>query len=305
MQFNEYLKICRERYDLTQEQLVQELYNIDDEFSGLNTGTLSRWERGSTRPSLSKQVTIIKLFQKYSTHFFPCYYDQDNVEDELCRVSIRNLIGHTKVHILNFPAKAFTVDDIKVSHIRSHDDMGIMLDMPHSIMKGITSNYYQITMDHLESWALHPSTLFVVAEHEGQFFGMFFTLRLKPDAFKKIISFEMELREITENDFASHEEKACSLPIGFFAYNEKTASLLFLRYYAHLIANQDTIMEVGTTPILKDGRKLVEAMHLEHISDLDVEGRTLSAYSAPLEDVLINQDVVKMIFQKQENTDEE
>jgi transcriptional regulator with XRE-family HTH domain len=305
LQFNKYLKTCRERYDLTQEQLVQELYNADDEFSGLNTGTLSRWERGSTRPSLSKQVSIIKLFQKHSTHFFPCFYGQDNVEDELCRVSIKNLIGNSKEHILKFPTKVFTVDDIKISHIRSYQDIELMLKMPHSIMQGITSNYYQITMDHLESWALHPTSLFLIAECEGQFFGMLFALRLKPDVFNKIISFEMKSCNITENDFASFEEKACSLPIGFFAYNEKTASLLFLRYYAHLIANQDTITEVGATPILDGARKLVEAMHLKHLADLTVDSGTLSAYSAPLEDVLINQDVVKMIFQKQENTDEE
>ncbi len=305
MQFNEYLKTCRERYDLTQEQLVQELYNTDEEFSGLNTGTLSRWERGSTRPSLSRQVSIIKLFKKYSNHFFPCFYDQENVEDELCRVCIKNLIGNSKEHILKFPTKVFTVDDIKVSHMRSHEDMGLMLKMSLSIMSGITSNYFQIDMNHLKSWALHPSSLFVLAEYEGQFLGMLFALRLKPDIFKKIIAFEMYLHEINENDFASFEEKACSLPMGFFAYNEKTASLLFLRYYAHLIANQDMIIEVGTTTVLDGGRKIVEAMHLTHRNDLKVEAGTVSAYSAPLEDVLINEDVVKMIFSKQENTDEE
>ena len=300
MQFNDYLKTCRERYGLTQEQLVQELYNANDEFSGLNPSTLSRWERGTTRPSLSRQVSIIKLFKKYSTHFFPCFCDIDNVEDELCRVGIRNLIGHSKEHILKFPTKAFTVDDIKVSHIRSYKDLDIMLEMPHAIIAGLTNNFFNIDIDHLKSWALHPASLFVIAEHEGQFMGAFFTLRLKPDVFKKIISFEIQVNDVTENDIATFEEEACSFPIGFFAYNEKVASLLFLRYYAHLIANQDTIIEVGSTPLLDGGRKLVEAIHLTHLNDSNIENDTVSAYSAPLEDVLINQEVLKMIFQKQE-----
>jgi len=305
LQFNEYLKTCRERYSLTQEQLVQELYNSSDEFSGLTTGTLGRWERGATHPNLSKQVGIVKVFQKYSTHLFPCFYDQDKIEDELCRVGIKNLIGHSKVHVLKFPTNVFTVDDIKVSHVRSHKDIAFMLKMPVSILNGITSNEFKIEVEQLTSWALHPTSLFVVAECDGQFFGMFFALRLKPDVFKKIISLEMHIHDITEDDFASFEEEACSLPFSFFAYNEKTASLLYIRYYAHLIANQNSILEVGTTPLLDEGRKVVKSMHLTHLHDKVIEKGTLSAYSAPLEDVLINEDVLRMVFRKQECTEEE
>lgn len=300
LQFNEYLKTCRERYHLTQEQLVQELYNSDDEFSGLNTGTLSRWERGSTQPNLSKQMSIVRLFQKHSTHLFPCFCDKDNIEDEICRVGIRNLIGNSKEHILTFPTSVFTVDKININHIRKDEDIELMLKMPLSIIKGITSNYFQVDINHLKSWALHPSSLFLVAECEGQFFGMLFALRLKPDVFKRVISFKMQIRDITEDDLAGFEEESCNLPIAFFAYNEKTATLLFLRYYAHLIANQDSIIEVGTTPLLDGDRKLGKAIHLTHLADLKVESGTLSSYSAPLEDVLINEDVLKMIFQKQE-----
>lgn len=300
MQFNEYLKLCRERYSLTQEHLVQELYNYNEEFSGLNTSTLSRWERGATRPSLSRQVSIIKVFQKYSTHFFPCFYNRDNVEDELCRVGIRNLIGYSKEHILKLPTKAFTVDDINVRQLSSHEDMEIMLRIPHSILSSLNNNFFNIDLSHLKSWALHPTSLFVVAEYEGQFLGVFFTLRLKPDVFKKIISFEMQLDSVFEDDMADFDEEACSFPVGFFAYNEKIASLLYLRYYAHLIAHQDTITEVGSTPLLDAERRLVEAIHLTHRNDLNIKGETVSAYTAPLEDVLINKDVVKMMFQNQE-----
>lgn len=300
MQFNEYLRSCRERYGLTQEQLVQELYNAADEFSGLNTVTLSRWELGKTRPSLVKQVGIIKLFQKYSTHFFPCFYDQQNIEEELCRVGIKNLIGHSKEHILNLPTEAFAFSDINTSHVRSHEDIELMLKMPHAILSGMSNNFFNIDVRHLKSWALHPASLFIVAEHEDQFLGAFFVLRLKPDVFKKIISFEMHINDITQEDISDFQEKACSLPVGFFAYNEKVASLLFLRYYAHLLANQDTIIEVGTTPLLDGGRKIVEAMHLTHIDDLKIENNTVSAYSAPLDDVLLNEDVLRMIFLKQE-----
>jgi len=47
-------------------------------------------------------------------------------------------------------------------------------------------------------------------------------------------------------------------------------------------------------------KKLLEKMHLSHLTDKKLNGETLSAYSAPLEDVLINEDVLKMVFMKQD-----
>jgi len=65
LQFNKYLKSCRKKYNLTQEHLVQALYNFDDSFVGLDTRTLIRWETGSTQPTAKKQILIIKLLQKF------------------------------------------------------------------------------------------------------------------------------------------------------------------------------------------------------------------------------------------------
>ena len=300
MQFNEYLKLCRKKYKLTQEALVQELYNYDDAFDGLDTRTLIRWEHGSTKPTSSKQVIIIQLFQKFSTHIFPCFYNENHIEEDLCKVGIKNLIGHSKEHIVNFPNNIFSVEDISISHIRSHENIDLILNMPQSIFEGLTSNYFNITTTHLKVWSLHPANLFLIAQTNNQFVGMFFTLRLKPQIFKKLLSFNMEANELTDADFADFEEEASMFIIAVFAYNDKVAALLYLRYYAHLIANQDSIIEVGTTPLLKGGKKLVEKMHLRHMKDKKVKEETLSSYSAPLEDVLINEDVLKMLFVKQD-----
>lgn len=300
MQFNEYLKLCRKKYKLTQENLVQELYNFDEMFEGLDARTLIRWEKGSTQPTATKQVSIIQLFQKFSTHIFPCFHNQEKVEEELCKVGIKNLIGISKEHIVNFPSNIFRVEDINISHIRSHEDIELVLNMPQSIFEGLTSNYFNISIDLLKLWSLNPNNLFLVAQTNNEFVGMFFVLRIKPQSFKKLLAFEMFANEITDENFANFEEEACVFPIAIFAYNDKVATLLYLRYYAHLIANQDTIIEVGTTPLLKGGKKLLEKMHLTHLLDKQVDGKVLSAYSSSLEDVLINEDVLKMIFVKQE-----
>ena len=137
MQFNEYLKRCRKKYKLTQEALVQELYNFNDTFEGLDTRTLIRWEQGATKPTATKQVVIIQLFQKFSKNIFPCFYNKKEIEEDLCKVGIKNLTGNSKEHIVNFPNNVFCVEDISITHIRSHDNLNLVLNMPQSIFKGL------------------------------------------------------------------------------------------------------------------------------------------------------------------------
>lgn len=299
MHFNIYLKTCRTRYKLTQEQLVEELYSFDDAFKGLDTRTLSRWELAQTQPPLAKQVLIVKFFQRYSSHLFPCFYDIENIEEKLCRDGVFNVLGKSKEHIFRFPENAFRVDDITVTHLRSHEQMGELLKISHAIIDSITQNYYGLTVEHLEAWAFHPSNLFIVAQNNSQALGMLNLLKLNPQSYKEILSFKKELRDLKEEDFAKPGEEASIFFLTSYAYNETVASLLLIRYYAHLIANQDSIIEVGSTIVVEGGKKFAERMHLEHLGDRKLQNRTISAYSAPLEDVLINPEVLRMIFQKE------
>ena len=302
MQFNEYLKSCRERYNLTQEQLVQELYNTDDEFGGLNTGTLSRWERGATQPSLSRQVSIIKVFQNYNTMVFPCFEDleHEEIENSICKIGVHNLLGNSKRLVLNLLSNVIQVDDMKIIHVRQTENIDQVLIMPHALDKELTNNFSMLKEEHFKTWALHPSNLFLVSEYQGQFFGMLFVLRLKPEVFEKLLSFQMDEQDIATEDFATFEEKGCNYILSFFASNEKSASLLFLRYYAHLIANQNTISDVGALTILDDGRKLISRLKLKYLKDVHVKEGHISSHRATLSEVLLNEDVLKMIFQKQE-----
>ncbi len=302
MQFNEYLKTCRERYNLTQEELVQELYNTDDEFSGLNTGTLSRWERSATQPSLSKQVGIIKVLQNYNNTVFPCFEELDDkeIENSICKVGIHNLLGNNKKLVLNFLSNVIQVDDMSIIHVRHAENINQILTMPHALDKELTNNFSILEDEHFKTWALHPSNLFLISEYEGQFLGMLFTLRLKPEVFEKIMNFEMKEEDIKVEDFASFEENGCNYILSFFSSNEKSASLLFLRYYAHLIANQKVISDVGALTILDDGRKLINRLNLKHLKEMQVNEGHLSSHRAILSEVLINEAVLKMIFQKQE-----
>ena len=304
MHFNAYLKNCRTRYNLTQEQLVEELYGYDDAFKGLDTRTLSRWEAARTKPPLAKQLLIVKFFRRYSSHLFPCFYDIENIEEKLCRDGLYNLLGNPKEHIFKFPQNAFRVDEITITHLRSLDEMERQLEVSHSIIDSITQNYYQLSPNHLKQWALHPSNLFIVAQNNHQTIGMLNLLKLKPTSFEQILSFEKTLRDLKEEEFAKPGEECSLFFLTSYAFNETVATLMLVRYYAHLIANQNSIIEVGSTVVLESGKKFAERMHLKHIRDKEIEDKIISAYSAPLEDVLVNSEVLKMIFHKEECPEE-
>ena len=302
MKFNEYLKSCRKTYKLTQEELVQELYNFDESFIGVDTRTLTRWEQAQTQPSIDRQMTIVKYFQTLSSSVFPCFeeYDTEEVQAQICRVGISNIIGKNRELVLNFPASYIIVDDLKITHLRHSDTIDSTIKIAMRLDKEFTESYSQLQDKNFKDWAMHPSTLFLICEVDKQFFGLLFTLRLKPEIFDKIMNFEMQEKDLDVSHFASYDEDGCSYLLNFFAHSPKAASLLYLRYYAHLIANQDSISKVGALTMMSEGKKLIERIKLSHKESAVIYGHSIYSYEAPLSDVLINEAVLKMIFQKQD-----
>ena len=308
MHFNEYLRSCREHANLTQEQLVQELYNYDIEnFTGLETSTLSKWERNIIHPQISRQVHIIKYFQTRTNSALPCWeeYSETNAEEMICKAGMRNLLGKSKELVLNFPQKMIGAGDLKLFQLRNSEKIDKIIDITIDLDKGFNHKFSELLPEHFKEWALHPSNSFYVCEYKEQFFGLLFALRLKPEAFRKIIDLEIREKDLKLEDFASFDEMGSTYIISFFAMNEKAATMLFIRYYAHLIANQRTIEEVGVATMMDDARKLLANMHLkEHHSMQLSNGLILQTYKESLSNFLASEYTVRMILSKQECPEE-
>ena len=303
MQFNEYLKSCREHSNLTQEQLVDGLYGYDiDHFEGLDTSTLSKWERSVTQPKAFKQVSIIKYFQHKSGVALPCWdaYSADETEELICKAGMRNLIGKSKKHIYNYPSQGMHVDDIHVYPLRTFERMDDLIEMHMPLHQNLNHESLQLSKEQFKEWALHPSSLFLACEHKGTFIGLSFTMKVKTEIFDKVLNFKMKKNEITTDDFASFDEVGCNLMLGFFALNEKAAVLLFIRYYAYLIANQRYISDIGAVVNSKDAIKLLSNMNLEyHNSYVTDDNVKIKAYRQTLSSALSSEYVVKMLLSKQ------
>jgi transcriptional regulator with XRE-family HTH domain len=308
VRFGEYLKRYRKTYHITQEELVQALYNFDDTlFQGLDTTTVSKWERSVTQPKLAKQVRILQYFQQKSGMAFPALQGENVEETEklICRSGFENLIlNRSRELVLNFPEKTMNEKNLRVDHIRHSDRMDAVLEITADIRNSNNPSFFHITVDQLREWALHPSNLFLVCNYKEIVTGLLFSLRLKPDTFNHVMQFEKGIQEITIEDIAAFDEPGANYIIAFLALNGKSASMLFLRYYAHLIARQESILSVGVTTALADARKIIENMDLEHIKTFEEEGIRVDSYEASLQHALASENVVKMILRREECPEE-
>lgn len=308
MNFNQYLKLCRDESHFTQEKLVEELYNYDiDSFHGLDTNTLSKWERGVTKPRLGKQVKILKYFQKQTGLAFP-YLEQSStheVEEMICEIGMQNLLGKNKKIILDFPSNTIGTEDLQVQQLRNSDMLEKVLEINLNIDKDFNHDLTHLEFEDFKKWALHPSNVFYLCEYKEQFFGLLFTLRLKPEIFERIMSFKMTKKDITSEHFASYSEEGTSYVVSFFAMNEKAASMIFIRYYAYLIANQNVITSIGVAAMQKDSQKLIKKMNLHfcmrHAFD---ETLAVQTYRESLANFLASENVIKMILSTQDCAEE-
>ena len=303
MHFNEYLKQCRESNHLTQEQMVSDLYSYDtDSFGGLDTTTLSKWERAITKPKLSRQVAIIKYFQHKTDNALPCWenYTTEEVEEQICKVGMQNLLGKNKKLILDFPSTMTSAGGLSAVQLRNSEMIEDVIDINMDLDRTFNHRFSELIPEHFESWAMHNSNSFFVCRHKRQFFGLLFTLRVKPETLDGLMRFEIREKDLMEKDFASFDEMGSNYIVSFFAMNDEAASMLFIRYYAHLIAHQKVIREVGVATMMEDGRKLLGNMNFRHYSSLDIDGGlTIDSYRETLPEFLATEKVVRMILSHQ------
>ena len=306
--FSEYLRQCREESELTQEDLAGLLYQYDsDSFASVDTNTISRWERGTSIPRLSRQVSILKYFQKETGYALPCLQNHkvEEIEKMICETGMSNLLGKSKKLILNFPSLSMGSEDLKIVQLRNSDIFDEVSQLHMELDKSLAHKYEGLGLSHFKSWVLHSANSFFLAQYKNQFFGMLFTLRLKPQSFEKIMNLQIREKDLGNDDFASFDEQGCNYIISFFAMNEKVASMLFIRYFAHLISHQKVISEVGMSIIIDDAKKLPGKMNFRHYKSKDFgNGMKIDTYRETLPNFLASEYVLKMILSKRDNLPE-
>ncbi|EGU47392.1 hypothetical protein VIOR3934_17958 [Vibrio orientalis CIP 102891 = ATCC 33934] len=132
--FSKHLRILRKNLNLSQHQLATKLNLASDEFLSIDANTVSRWERGIIKPTLSKQLRILRCF---TTDLMPylkslnhpissdklnrlLYTRFQNVNIRLATASYKKTAIEKKIAIEEMPLfdapNDHTIDDIKYLH---------------------------------------------------------------------------------------------------------------------------------------------------------------------------------------------
>ena len=151
-------------------------------------------------------------------------------------------------------------------------------------------NYY--TKETLEHFALNPNNLFLICEYNKQYFGHIFLLRLKMPVYQKILQFQKDLLEIEDNDIAAATEQGAYFFVGMFTMNDKALSLLFIRLYADLILHQEHLSALGTVLSKEDVETMARNINMKKVGSQE----ELIAYSGSLKEILLNEQVIKILF---------
>lgn len=294
-QLNDYLRICRENLDMTQSDLVRDLMKYDQIFSSLDTTTMSRWERGVSKPSLSKQTVLLHFFSERFNRIYPLIEQAERVEIEksFCALGFSKLLGRHKL-VMSFPTQhmdknAFLVKLIHRSRLRQSALSKNLLIFQE--MYGLP-----LSCQAISKMADNPSNHFSVCEYEGEYYGHFFALKLHPEIFERAMNFEMDFNQLDDQHIASPEQPGSYLFFGFFGMSETVISILWVHFYSCLIKQQAVIQDLGAIITSKEGEMIAKNMNTENHTTVELNHKTYQSYRATIKQMLITDNVVKMLF---------
>lgn len=293
--FNDYLRICRENQDLTQNDLVEALVAYDKSFDCLDTNTISRWERGVSKPSLSKQTLLIRYFSDTFNKIYPFIENAEPIEIEksFCALGFSKLLGRHKL-VMSFPTqhmdkKRFRINLIQDSPLAQSALSKNLLVLQE--MYGLPlSQEIQTLMANI------PSNHFAVCEYDGDYYGHFFAIKLLPEAFEKILTFQMPFSLLSDDHIAKEDEKGSYFFFGFFGMSELMISMLWVHFYSWVIKKQSLILEMGAIITTKEGEMIAKNMNTEHFSSIEIDQKKYQSFRGSIKQMLITENVVKMLF---------
>jgi transcriptional regulator with XRE-family HTH domain len=301
MRFGDYLKGCRERLGLTQEELVSELYIFDDErFEGVTPTTLSRWERGTTAPPMGRMAGIVAYFQSRLGSPLPCLKadSAEEIEAMMCGDPIEGLFRPRRM-VSDLSLDHDESETFELINLRHHPRAEELLELNAMLHRSVNTPYTRVDTRKFKEWIDFPGNLFIAVTYRSSFLGLLFTLRLRDGAFDDILRFRKRKEALAPEDFAAPNENGSVYMLSFFAISQEIATMLFRRFYAHLIANQARTREVGYISSFDEAQDLAHRLHLRTTDRKKYEETEILAFRSDLFALMTSPMALKALFPKQ------
>ena len=288
----------RKNTKMTQQDLVLALSQRSNEFQALNTVTVSRWETGTTSPSLSKKKSIMHFLAQENAFLIPVCHNilkerYANLYEPLSSVftlNYKHLIGNLPEHRIGEPT-FFHLHDFKSKdeHIEHIIDIEVATNV---------SNYYSVSPKLLTQWCAHPSTFAIVGERKKQHLGHMILLKLKNSVAEEIARHERSEFDIKESDFCALHEKGTYYVHALYGRSPKIAAMLNVKAYLHLFEHMQSTDNVIIFSSRTDGVLLSKDYGIKVIAHGEDEEYGFDWYGmmSPVEDILFSNTVLKLAF---------
>jgi len=296
---SELLILYRKYFNLTQKELVLQLSYFDDEFKALNIVTVSRWETGTTSPSLNKKFKILTfLFQNKCLEnseckniIRKCY---ENLHDSLHKVFSKNyqyIIGNlpeqkgvSSYHFLSL--KGF-------EHSREYIEHIVDIERASNVQ-----NYYTTTIKELHELSNQSSSFSIICERKKQHLGHFIMFKLKNDVAEDIAYHRRSEMSITTNDICQPYEKGTYYVHAMYGRNPEIAAQLNVKAYLHFLDNIEYIDNIMIFSSRKDGVNITKDYGIKLVSTGidEIYNFKWHGMLSPVRDILFSNTVLKLAF---------
>ena len=289
----------RQMYGLTQRDLAEHLSHCCDDFRSVNTVTISRWETGATSPSISKKRALLRFLaergcleegRRCRELFDAAYEKLYDVLGQLFSKRYQYIVG-------NYPD--FGREGYEIRPLADHPDRQRHLKHLQDIERVTNApGYYTPTLSILEKWCLHPGSLGIICEREGQNLGHFLMIKVSNRVAEEIAYHRRSEFDITPEELRKPEEKGSFYIHALYGGNPRIAAIVNVEAYFHMLHHYDTIENIVIFSSRRDGAEVTKDYGIRTVArgvDPDF-GFTWYGMLSPVGDILFSDNIVRMIF---------
>ena len=293
------LTAYRKLHKLTQKELVAEFSHYSKEFKALNTVTLSRWETGTTTPSLTKKKHLLhflantdcfKIDRNCHKVVHTAYERLYDPLGTLFTCKYQYLIGNMPEHRTG----KHTIENLK-TFSQSFEHIEHIIDIEIATN---ARNYYAVTPTLFAQWCKHPSSFCIIAERKRQHLGHFIMLKIKNHVAEEIAHHKRREFDLNANDFCAAEENGTYYVHAMYGRSPKIAAELNVKAYLHLFNHINTIDNLMIFSSRADGILLTQDYGIKEIARGVDEKYKFKWHGmlSPIEEILFSDTVIKLVF---------
>jgi len=294
----ELLYYYRNIQDMTQQELVEVLSGYSNYFTALNTVTLSRWETGTTSPSIKKKRVLLQFLATQGCfRGGECYQilrsRYEALSDVLGDVFTKNyqyLIGN----LPRWNMDACTIEALQdVPHKKDYIEHIIDIESATNV-----AHYYEIIPETLIKWVEHTSSFCIAYECKRQYLGHFMMFKIKNYVAEEIVHHRRSEFSLRERDFCLHEESGTCYVHALYGRSPQIAALLNVQTYLYLLEHMEYIDNIMIFSTSADGLLLTKDYGIEVVDrgKNETYGFNWCGMLSPLEDILFSDTVLKLVF---------